>query len=409
MTEQPRPTSSPRVVTLSEIEAIVSTDTFAILLIDALLNGFVEYSNGQFNSAPIQTLGAPPLAPFSCGSASSTATTTPGVITPDITTATDNYSAQTCVKSGYITNSPYYCIKVASGGLPLPTNSGNIQLYSQTTGQLQVLLCDEGLLTELRTAAAGAVAAKLLAPNLLNADDEDNDGDGRSNGCIGIVGTGIQARYQLRYLKYITTCRKVLIYGRTAVNVQTFITDMSQEGWNISSVSNVDDLLQCCTLIVTTTCAREPYLGIGWMGSTADLRRCTNQPRPLHITCIGSDSTGKQEVDNSLILHAQLLVCDSRLQTTERGEYEDVIKRGMIDVNKDVIEIGELAGRKELHRQRKQQVGKHECGSTSCTDTNNNGDNGEEDNRLTIFDSSGVAVQDCVIACMVYEALQQQS
>jgi ornithine cyclodeaminase len=245
----------------------------------------------------------PPLAPFSCGSASSTATTLLGIIN-----ATDNYSAQTCVKSGYITNSPYYCIKVASGGTPLPTNSGNIQLYSQTTGQLQVLLCDEGLLTELRTAAAGAVAAKLLAPNLSNADEEEDD-DG---GCIGIVGTGIQARYQLRYLKYITPCRKVLIYGRTAVNVQTFITDMSQEGWNISSVSNVDDLLLYCTLIVTTTCAREPYLGIGWMGSTVDPRR-TNQPRPLHITCIGSDSTGKQEVDNSLILDAQLLVCDSRL------------------------------------------------------------------------------------------------
>jgi len=181
---------------------------------------------------------------------------------------------------------------------------------------------------------------------------------------------------------------------------------MTQEGWNISSVSNVDDLLLYCALIVTTTCAREPYLGIGWMGSTADLRRCTNQPRPLHITCIGSDSTGKQEVDNSLILHAQLLVCDSRLQTTERGEYEDVIKRGMIDVNKDVIEIGELAGRKELHRQRRKQVENDECGSTSNNDTNNN--DGEEDNRLTIFDSSGVAVQDCVIACMVYEALLQQ-
>ena len=115
-----------------------------------------------------------------------------------------------------------------------------------------------GITNGITYSAAGAVAAKLLAPNLSNADDNEDDGDG---GCIGIVGTGIQARYQLRYLKYITTCRKVLIYGRTVVNVQTFITDMTQEGWNISSVSNVDDLLQYCTLIVTTTCAREPYLG----------------------------------------------------------------------------------------------------------------------------------------------------
>ena len=102
-------------------------------------------------------------------------------------------------------HSSYYCIKVASGGYPFPANSGNIQLYSQTTGKLQVLLCDDGLLTELRTAAAGAVAAKLLAPNLSNDDDNDDDDDGSNNGCIGIVGTGIQARYQLRYLKYIAT------------------------------------------------------------------------------------------------------------------------------------------------------------------------------------------------------------
>jgi len=392
----------PRVVTLSEIEAIVSTDTFATRLIDAILNGFVEYSNGKFNAAPIQTLGvAPPLAPFSCSASANDG----GNLDTN-----DYYSAQTCVKSGYITDSSYYCIKVASGGYPFPANSGNIQLYSQTTGKLQVLLCDDGLLTELRTAAAGAVAAKLLAPNLSNNDDNDED-DGSNNGCIGIVGTGIQARYQLRYLKYIATCRRVLVYGRTAANVVTFIHDMTNEGWNITSVSNVDDLLQYCTLIVTTTCSREPYLGIGWMG-TNDPRHhhhhhhLTNNARPLHINCIGSDSTGKQELDNSLILHAQLLVCDSRLQTSERGEFQDVIKCGMIDVQNDVIEIGELAGRKELHRRRRRR--RQQAGKDVNDDDNDMHEVGEEDNRLTIFDSSGVAVQDCVIACMVYEALQQQ-
>ena len=62
----------------------------------------------------VQTLGAPPMAPFIDG--------------------VENYCAQTCVKSGYITGESHYVIKVASGGHPHP-NSGSMQLYSQTTGK----------------------------------------------------------------------------------------------------------------------------------------------------------------------------------------------------------------------------------------------------------------------------------
>ena len=78
----------------------------------------------------------------------------------------------------------------------------------------------------------------------------------------------------------------------------------------------------------------------------------------------------------------------------------------MIDVHNDVIEIGELAGRKELHRRRRRR--RQRAGKDVNDDDNDMHEVGEEDNRLTIFDSSGVSVQDCVIAYMVYEALQQQ-
>ena len=81
-----------------------------------------------------------------------------------------------------------------------------------------------------------------------------------------------------------------------------------------------------------------------------------------------------------LIAAADLLVADSRLQTKERGEFEDVIANGLVKLD-DVVEIGELATRHELQRK------------------DNN------DKRLTIFDSSGVAIQDCVIAMMVNDAL----
>mmetsp|Transcript_31155 Transcript_31155/g.75316 ORF Transcript_31155/g.75316 Transcript_31155/m.75316 type:complete len:209 (+) Transcript_31155:40-666(+) len=124
----------PRIVTLAEIEEIVSTREFAIQLIDAIKSGFVSYSSGEFNACPIQTMGAPPMAPFGDKNDRNNG---------------NNYAAQTCVKSGYVTAASHYVIKVAVGGSPFPTNSGLMQLYSQRTGKLETILMDEGLLTEL--------------------------------------------------------------------------------------------------------------------------------------------------------------------------------------------------------------------------------------------------------------------
>ena len=85
---------------------------------------------------------------------------------------------------------------------------------------------------------------------------------------------------------------------------------------------------------------------------------------------------GKQEMDPAIMAQADLLVTDSRAQTVERGEFQHAVKAGLIDIS-DVREIGELIGQPELHRQ------------------------GNDDDRLTIFDTSGVAVEDVQITRMV--------
>jgi ornithine cyclodeaminase/alanine dehydrogenase-like protein (mu-crystallin family) len=334
------PQEIPTVYTLEDIESVVSDPQFAVELIDAIQEGFVAYSKGNFNAAPIQTLGAPPMAPF---------------------VNVDNYSAQTCVKSGYITGGDHYVIKIASGGNPHP-NSGLMQLYSQKTGKFEMLLLDDGLLTELRTAAVGAVAARMLAPDL---SDEA--------ACIGVLGTGVQARYQLQYLAHVTGCRNVRVWGRTEKNTVQFIKDMEAEGWNVTPVESSQHLLQpptnewYCPLIVTTTSSRVPLLKLD--GSKLS-------KRPLHITCIGSDSTGKLELDPKLVAAADLLVADSRIQTQERGEFEDAIKQGLVSLE-SITELGELVLEKKSWRS-----------------------NDDNDARFTVFDSSGVAVQDCIIASM---------
>lgn len=146
------------------------------------------------------------------------------------------------------------------------------------------------------------------------------------------------------------------------------------EGWKVEAARKPNDLLETCELIVTTTCSREPLLGlVAGRAST----------RTQHITCIGADATGKMELSPELIASADLLVADSRLQTKERGEFEEAISCGLVSVEK-VLEIGELIKQTALHR---------------AEDGN--------DERLTIFDSSGVAMQDCVIAKMVYDTISQ--
>ena len=168
-----------KVYQLSDIERVTSSSAFETSLIDAIADGFVSYSRGEFNACPIQTMGAPPMGKFSCASGSSD---------------DSEYAAQVCIKSGYVTGADHFVVKVASGGHPMPSNSGCMQVYSQHTGKLEALLLDDGILTELRTAAAGAVAAKYMAPKELKR--------------IGMVGTGIQARYQLRLLKHITRVQR---------------------------------------------------------------------------------------------------------------------------------------------------------------------------------------------------------
>ncbi|KAL7472193.1 hypothetical protein ACHAXS_013646 [Conticribra weissflogii] len=295
--------SIPNILTLHEIEKIVSTPKFEVKLIQAIQDGFVAYSRGKFNACPIQTMGAPPMAPFAASSSQRDK-----LHDHDTIREKKEYAAQTCVKSGYITSSSHYVIKVASGGHPFQ-NSGMMQLFSQTTGKLETLLLDEGLLTELRTAAAGAVAAKLLSPDL-----DRHDVAGGVKFCIGILGTGIQARYQLRYLARVTSNRNVLVYGRTKTNVESFVRDMNEEGWNVWAVTSPRDLLSECTvenetcycpLIVTTTSSREPILMHSHQSVTE-----VSKKYGRHITCIGSDSTGKIELDPILVSEADLLVAD---------------------------------------------------------------------------------------------------
>eukprot|EP00401_Gymnodinium_catenatum_P033289 CAMPEP_0117542666 /NCGR_PEP_ID=MMETSP0784-20121206/44664_1 /TAXON_ID=39447 /ORGANISM="" /LENGTH=248 /DNA_ID=CAMNT_0005339423 /DNA_START=218 /DNA_END=960 /DNA_ORIENTATION=- len=233
--------------------------------------------------------------------------------------------AQTCVKSGYVAGDPYYVIKVAPGGVQdnpsrgLPVNTGLMLIFSQMTARLEAILLDEGLLTEIRTAAACALAASHWAPKELNA--------------IGLVGTGVQAALAAETFEggdALPPCirpwpqlraRKAVLPGGRRRRLSRF------RGGSCAGVQADPHGDDC------SGADSSPRMGPAWHA----------------ITAVGADAPGKQELDVSLVAAADLLICDSHAQTFERGEFQHAAAAGAIDKGQ-VVEIGVALDRPKLHR-----------------------------------------------------------
>ena len=254
------------------------------------------------------------------------------------------------IKYGYINEDEYYVIKIASGfyensKLGISSSNGLMLLFKQETGELETILLDEGYLTDIRTAVAGAIAAKHLAPKKVER--------------IGIVGTGIQARQQLNYLKQVTDCKSVLVWGRGESQIEEFRNKMESEGFSVKGTTAASEVLLSCNLIVTTTPAKEPLLFAPGLQSGT------------HITAVGSDTPQKQELSSEIIGQADLVVADSISQCLERGEIFQAITSGDITEEK-LTELGSI-------------VSGNAIGRTS-------------EDQITVADLTGVAVQDMMIA-----------
>jgi len=259
------------------------------------------------------------------------------------------------IKYGCVHGDPEYLIKIASGfagnsQLGLPTSNGLLLVFSQQTGALQCILLDEGYLTARRTAAAGALAARYLAPAPVEK--------------IGILGTGVQARMQLRELRAVTDCREVLVWGRNPDHAAEYCKEFQNDAYRITRVADPEEIPATCNLIVTTTAASEPLF------SARHLRPGT------HITAIGSDTPHKQELDCAVLARADRVVADSIEQCLLRGEIYRALEAGAIQ-RQDITEIGHI-------------ISGETSGRTS-------------DDQITVFDSTGVAVQDIRIAALVLE------
>jgi ornithine cyclodeaminase len=260
------------------------------------------------------------------------------------------------IKYGYIRGGAHFAVKVAAGFYDnakrgLPPFTGLLMLFSQQTGLPAAILLDEGWLTNLRTAAAGAVAAKYLAPRQVQA--------------IGAFGTGTQARLQVDQLRAVTDCRDVVVWGRSEAGLAAYQRDMTEQGFRVTTTREAAEIGRTCNLIVTATPATSPLL-------------LAAQVRPgTHVTAVGSDTSEKQELDPAILAGADLLVADSLTQCRERGEIHHALKAGRIAAEKPV-ELGRIVADPKL-------------GRTS-------------EDQITVADLTGLAVQDIMIAEAVLDA-----
>ena len=263
------------------------------------------------------------------------------------------------IKYGYIKGDPYFVVKIAAGfyknvAIGLKPSVGMMLICSTETGYPLAVLNDEGHLTDMRTAIAGSIAAKHLAP----ADIQR----------IGIVGAGIQARLQLECLRSITDCRRVLVWNRTVANAKALVQSLSDSNLDAHIAEDLEYLVRTCNLIVTTTPAKEPLIRADWVQAGT------------HITAVGADAPEKQELDEALMERADICVVDSASQCTDHGEIHTAIANGLIDASK-LKELGDVIGGRTTGREAPEQI--------------------------SVADLTGVAVQDIAIATSVYKRWRQ--
>jgi ornithine cyclodeaminase len=231
-----------------------------------------------------------------------------------------------------------------------------VLVFDAATGVPAALLLDNGFITDQRTGAAGAVAARHLSRQ-----------DAR---VVGVVGCGNQARYQLLSLALVRAFGEARIYGRNPEKARACAGELGRHpgmppGCRVGVVGSVREAVEGADIVVTVTASREPLVRSEWL-------------RPgMHITAVGSDGPDKQELDVAVLARADVLVADSRAQCLRLGEIHHAVERGAIAESRITAELGAItAGRAP--------------GRTSAS-------------QITVCDLTGVGVQDVAAVTVIME------
>ncbi len=265
------------------------------------------------------------------------------------------------VKGAYLEGEPIFAMKVASGFYKnpergLPTGSGLVLVFDAATGFPLALLQDNGYLTELRTGAAGALAVKLLAPDVPLE--------------VAVLGAGSQARYQLKAMARVRTLKRIRVWSPVDSEVFHYAHEMEPRlQVPITPASSPEAAVTGAHLVVTVTPSRTPLIEWAWLRSG------------VTVVAVGSDGPDKQELKVDVLANAQKVVVDSRAQCLKLGETHHAVAAGVMAPDDIHGELGEVL-----------------LGSRS----------GREGNESIVVDLTGVGAQDAGMAGVVWKMLESQ-
>jgi len=271
-------------------------------------------------------------------------TTMPPILRLDI----EKYHGESDVKAAYIEGLDSYAIKIASGffnnpKLGIPSSNGLMILLDSQTGVIKSVLLDKGYLTDVRTAIAGAIAAKYLS----NYDSTK----------AGIIGAGIQAKLQLEALTLVRKINTAYIWSRDSTKTKKFVEEINNLNVNLEVCSSAEEVLRKSEIVVTTTPSKSPLIKSDWL------------KKGLHITAMGSDAEQKNELDPLIIKQCDLYVPDSLSQTTILGELHHALEKNIVSSDNTYDELGNVILDSNLGRKSKDDITICDLTGTGVQDT----------------------------------------
>ncbi len=233
----------------------------------------------------------------------------------------------------------------------LPTVMAVITLIDPSTGA-PIAIIGGTTITNMRTGAAGAVAAKYLAR--------------KDSQILGLVGAGAQARTQLLALLEVFNLEEVRVWSRTEDTKKHFITEIQQAYGNrikVVPAESISKAVEKADIVVTATPSRKPLVMNDMISAG------------MHINCIGADAVGKEELDPNILKRAKIIV-DDWAQASHSGEINVPLSNRVITKENIWGEMGEIVAGLRPGRQRRDEI--------------------------TVFTSTGLAIQDAVTAKIAY-------
>ncbi|WP_022665171.1 cyclodeaminase [Desulfospira joergensenii] len=253
------------------------------------------------------------------------------------------------IKSAYVKGLDRFAVKIGAGffknaRLGLPSSPAMMVVISAKTGMAEAVLLDNAYLTDVRTAAAGAVAARYLAPETVT--------------CAGVVGAGAQGRYQITALAQVRQFDRVLVYDRERSLADQYAEDMTRMlKVPVAVAGDVGELVAQSQAVITCTPSKIPYMDPDFLHPG------------LHITAMGGDLPEKQEIMPKVFLKADIIACDVRAQSFSVGELYNTRKAGIdLDATR-VLELGEIVSGKAEGRQAEDQISICDLSGTGVQDT----------------------------------------